>query len=143
MNAVRRSWFVVLGCALLSSCVLYRHEAMSRAGNTEKDTLISFGGTSSQKGADGSSFVHDHQATAQQFFQFLGAFTAAYLAADVQKVQELTTQMAAAGATRVQIANIQAKAAADATAAGADLTKFGITGGLFKPAATQFIQPKP
>lgn len=48
-------------CLLLSSCVAYDHYASSKSGNVEHDRLFSLGGTSSQRGADGSSFVHDHQ----------------------------------------------------------------------------------
>jgi hypothetical protein len=45
----------------LAGCVYYDHSAASVAGNSEHDRIISIGGTSSQKGADGSSFTHDHQ----------------------------------------------------------------------------------
>lgn len=52
----------VLGFAL-TSCTGYYHEARSVAGNYERDVLVKVGGTSSQKGADGSSVVTDDQAS--------------------------------------------------------------------------------
>ncbi len=64
LTTVRRSGrlqvFATL-MALLPSCVVYEHSAVSKSGNTETDKLYSLGGTTSQRGADGSSLVHDHQ----------------------------------------------------------------------------------
>src|SRR5438552_2905931 len=57
---------------LLCGCVGYEHIAVSKSGNYERDRIISLGGTSSQKGADGSSFVHDHQASFKDAVQAIG-----------------------------------------------------------------------
>ena len=52
---------VTLLMVSLCSCTGYMHEARSVAGNYERDILVKWGGTASQRGADGSSFVTDDQ----------------------------------------------------------------------------------
>ena len=68
---------------LLPSCIVYEHTAQSKSGNVETDKLYSFGGTSSQRGADGSSLVHDHQVSARDFFSAVGTAVGAGVAAHV------------------------------------------------------------
>jgi hypothetical protein len=73
--------------------------------------------------------------------QLTASLTTAYIAGSVQKVKELTAQLANSNATALQKQQAVLAAQTQAAAAGADLTKFGITNGLFKPAATTFVQP--
>lgn len=87
----------------LSSCVYYDHEAVSSTGNREKDRIVSLGGTSSQKGADGSSFTHDHQASFQAGMQTVGTYGTGLLANSVLKAKEITAQGLNAGNTRVAL----------------------------------------
>ena len=68
---------------MLASCVMYEHTAVSKSGNTETDKLYSLGGTTSQRGADGSSLVHDHQASFRDAMSAAGIAIGAYQAVKV------------------------------------------------------------
>lgn len=96
---------------LLSSCVVYEHTATSKNGNTEHDKIASFGGTTSQRGADGSSLVHDHQQSARDFFSTVGtvAGTIGYgyvqhakNASDALTVQQLNKQQSAEALAKIK-----------------------------------------
>lgn len=112
---------------LLASCVMYQHEAQSKSGNYERDLVVSIGGTSSQKGADGSTFVHDHQASFKDAAQ--GAVTVAggLAAASVSKAKTAsdnaaaTAQQAATLRAQTEQARIAAQSSRFSQAAGAGL----------------------
>ena len=65
---------------------------------------------------------------------------AAYVAGSVFQAQEATKQAASAGASKAQIAKIDAAAQTQALKINADTTKTGIGAGLFAPEAATFIQ---
>ncbi len=117
-----KALILILLLPMLSSCIVYKHTAASNGGNTETDSLYSFGGTSSQRGADGSSLTHDHQASARDFFNFAGtaitAGSAAYVQHGKNAADALTVQQAQSQAAKTA----QAKIAADAAAAKAAAT---------------------
>jgi hypothetical protein len=115
------------GLGLLDACVVYQHEAQSKSGNYERDLIVSVGGTSSQKGADGSTFVHDHQASFKDASQ--GAVTVAggLAAASVSKAKTAsdnaaaTAQQAATLKAQTEQARIAAQSSRFSQAAGAGL----------------------
>lgn len=67
----------------------------------------------------------------------------AYVTGDVLKAREITSQMASAGATKAQVAQIDAAAKTKAAEINAGTTGKAIDNKLFAPEATPFTQPPP
>jgi len=111
----------------LSACVVYQHEAWSNGGNHERDTYAALGGSASQHGADGSSLVHDHQASFKDGVQALGSYATAQAAGAVTKA--VTESNNAAATTQAKnasdAATAQAKISADAAAKSGQQANFG------------------
>lgn len=118
---------LIILAVVLSSCVVYEHTAHSSNGNVERDRMISFGGTASHQGADGSSYAHDHQASFQHATQAIGAYGAGLISQGMAKAKEATAQLTSNNATQVQLGAQQQAAAAGA--AKLDATKAAINAG--------------
>jgi len=127
--------FIALTILAFSSCVMYSHEAQSKNGKRERDLLVSLGGTSTMKGADGSTFTHDHQASFKDGVQGATAIAAGFASASVTKAKNASDaataqqaqKQAAALAHEKQAADAAHQAAQDAQAAAA---ASATTGGL-------------
>lgn len=92
----------------LCSCVGYEHIAASKSGNYTRDRIVSFGGTASQRGSDGSSFVHDHQQSFRDGAAAVGLAIGAYQAVKVNSSNNAlsaTQSTNAAGVTNAQTAS--------------------------------------
>jgi hypothetical protein len=118
---------MVSSVGLLEGCVVYQHEAQSKSGNYERDLIVSVGGTSSQKGADGSTFVHDHQASFKDAAQGAVSVAGGLAAASVSKAKTAsdnaaaTAQQAATLKAQMEQARIAAQSSRFSQAAGAGL----------------------
>lgn len=121
--------FLCLLCSLLfTSCTFYGHEARSKNGNYERDILVQVGGTASHRGADGSSFAVDNQASFQQFLQAAGIGITTWSAAHQQAAKyafqqyqegQITKRAAQKQLADLQKAELAAKGKAYDTAVGA------------------------
>lgn len=76
----------------------------------------------------------------QQLTNMFTTLVAAYVAGDVAKAKEVTSQLASAGATKVQIKTIDSAAKQAATALKAGNVSKGIDAGLFQQGGTVFKQ---
>lgn len=76
----------------------------------------------------------------QQFANMFATLTAAYIAGDVAKAKEVTTQLANAGATKTQIAQIKTAAQQAAHTEDAANVAKGLDAGVFTPGGTVFKQ---
>ena len=92
---------------LLCSCVVYEHTASSRTGNVETDKLYSLGGTTSQRGADGSSLVHDHQQSFRDAMAAAGVAIGAYQAVKVNGSNNALSATQNTNAASISKAQIQ------------------------------------
>lgn len=117
-----RTLLLIILSQLSIGCVMYDHVASTKSGNYERDRMFSFGGTTSQRGADGSSMVHDHQQSFRDATIAATAIAGSVASASVSKAQEATkraadtnatnaTINASNNATQVELAKIAAEAA--------------------------------
>ena len=115
---------------LLCSCVSYEHTATSKSGNVEHDKLFALGGSSSQRGADGSSFVHDHSQSFRDAMAAAGVAIGAYQAVKVNSSNNALTATQSTNATNESInaTNAAAKAGVTESAikAGAEIAPIKI-----------------
>lgn len=125
--------FLPLVALALSSCVYYKHDATSASGNHETDVIASLGGTSSQRGADGSSFVHDHQQSfrdgAVAVETIAGGIVSGNVTKAVQASNNAKDTAAGAQATQVTLGAQQAATAQAGIAAKSDIVKKAIDAG--------------
>ncbi len=129
-----------------SSCQQTTTSVVSWAGpgqpvGTFTTRSLAYGKLNSDSSIFGASHSSDQDAGFQNLTQLVASLSTAYIAGSVQKVKQLTAQLANSNATALQKQQAVLTAQTQAAAAGADLTKFGIANGLFKPAATTFVQP--
>lgn len=111
---------------LLTSCQLATHESHASVTKWEKDTLISWGGTTHTTGADGFDNATDHNSSFQVAVQAAGTgyavgqtFKATVNAANNKTAQQANT---------LNAQTTQAKNASDAaTAQGATAAKTSVT----------------
>ncbi len=107
----------------LASCVVDHYKATSSSGNTVEETYASVGGTASLKRSDGSSNVHDHQASFKDAVQGGVTVAGGLAAASVTKAQEAAKVASAKVAARA--ATSQAKIAGDVAKQAAQSANFG------------------
>jgi hypothetical protein len=123
---MRRFASILLACAL-SSCAFDHYKATSATGNTVEETYASAGGTASIKRSDGSSFVHDHQASFKDAVQGGVTVAGGLASASVSKAQTASNNAKDLGLAKIgahkEIALSKIQAASQASAARA--TNFG------------------
>ena len=116
--------FLLLLCLLptLVSCEISHYKALNETYHNGQlvsrrlveEPLAQFGGERTTHRSDGSSTTNNYQATAQHFFQFLTALSAAYASGVASQAVQVTQQMKDAGLTKQQMAAIDAQAKLDA-----------------------------
>lgn len=132
-------WFnsTLLGL-LLSSCEINHYEAHSSATRYVKEDSYALAGSNHSNRSDGSGRTWDGQKSFSDFTSAVGLLAGAYFMNDYRKAQEISSQLAAKGATNVQIAQIKAEAVATAAAQrGANLST-GAAAGAFKKEGAVF-----
>lgn len=92
---------------LLTSCQLATHESHASATKWEKDTNITWGGTTHTTGADGWDNATDHNASFQVAAQTAGVALGAWIAYLQQRSADLTTQLQNTNLTKQQIATLK------------------------------------
>lgn len=106
---MRATNFLLL-CAelvVLCSCQFATHASHASATKWEKDTNISFGGTTHTTGADGWDNATDHNASFQVAAQTAGTTLTSYIGYLTYKIGQITTQMQNANLTKQQIATLK------------------------------------
>lgn len=98
---------LLLACFVSSSCQLATHEAHASAAKWEKDTNITWGGTTHTTGADGWDNATDHNASFQVAAQTAGVALGGYIALLQQRSADLTSQLSSANLTKLQIATLR------------------------------------
>ena len=148
-SEVRSEKSIILACLcslLLLSCAQTETVVTSYDGGkpigTHKVTQFLYGKTTNDSGLFDEATTMNHDTGFKLLTQLIGSLTAAYIAGDVQKAAELTKQIANTNATNLAKQKAMLDAQTAAAAQGADLTKFGITNGLFTKEATVFRQPQ-
>jgi hypothetical protein len=112
-----KAWSMALGAwsMVLASCVTDNYEAHAANGNWVKENYNSLAGTSSVKRSDGSSLVHDHQASWKDFMQFAGTAVAGLSTASVSKAKN-ASDAATAQQAQKQASDLAKQKEADAAA---------------------------
>jgi len=98
--------FLILLVPLLASCQYASHESHASATKWEKDTNITWGGTTHTTGADGWDNATDHNASFQVAMQTGGVALAGWIGYLTQKSADLTSQLANANLTSFQKAQL-------------------------------------
>lgn len=127
-----RNFFLLslLLVAWTPSCEVNRYTAVSQSGSVTESNY-QFGGTRSAQRSDGSSYSNDFQQSARDAFSAFGLMVTGFYTYSTMKVQEATKQLAAAGATKVQITQLKTSAqlAAEKLRAQAGTTNAAIGAG--------------
>ncbi len=138
---------IALLCIMLtSSCQQTTTSVVSWSGpgqpvGTFTTRSLVYGKLNADSSIFGASHASDQDAGFQNLTQLVASLSSAYITGSVQKAMEITKQINNSNATSLAKSQAALTAQTQAAAAGADLTKFGISNGLFKPAATTFVQP--